>query len=398
MAPSAFFNEKEDAVATIKKLQFKTATTILFGIALLSVIARVVLKLLHRRKFSLDDYILFVGTACLIAGTGVLFYDFEYLYLGPAIQADPTLMSQLDSDSLRMLVNNEIKHLDAFFPLLWTTIFCVKFSFLAFFRSLIDNMKTITIYYRVTIALSVVSWAYIFCEPFIICPHSGAASVSCFQSPNTQLYAALIGTGTVMDSLTDLLIVSIPILILRRTRLKLRQRVAVGAFLCLSICMVIISIIRSSKIYGPPGVPIDTTWVIFWVHIEASSAVVMVSLTAFRTIFNQKKEERDRRERLKRPSNSWRKLASFRRKKPETTQATDNVLPSVPRATLTGLRTFIGGHNHIASLDTPSAAPSAFLDLESNEELAITALPHPQTELDGESWPTKPEWVHTSSP
>src|SRR4051794_10310411 len=112
------------------------ATNIFFSIAILSVIGRVGLKIYHRRNFRPDDYIMFFGTASLITATGVLYSQFDNLYLGPALQADPSLILELDADDINNLINNEITSVDTFYPLLWTCIFSVKFSFLAFFKQM----------------------------------------------------------------------------------------------------------------------------------------------------------------------------------------------------------------------------------------------------------------------
>jgi len=147
------------------------ATNILFGFAILSVIGRIGLKVHHRRNFRPDDYIMFFGTAALITATGVLYSQFDNLYLGPALQADPSLILELDAEDINDLINNEIVSVDTFYPLLWTCIFSVKFSFLAFFKQMVDAMESLKIYYRATIVMTGLVWGFVVCTPFIICPY-----------------------------------------------------------------------------------------------------------------------------------------------------------------------------------------------------------------------------------
>ena len=164
---------------------------------------------------------MFFGTACLITATGVLYSHFDTLYLGPALQADPSLILYLDGNEINQLVHGEIISVDTFYPLLWTCIFSVKFSFLAFFKQLVDAMHSLRLYYRITIIFTVLVWGYVVCTPFIICPYFGwssgkrisldmhtypyAGAVQCFQNPNTRLYVGLIVSGTVLDIITDLM-------------------------------------------------------------------------------------------------------------------------------------------------------------------------------------------------
>lgn len=61
------------------------------------------------------------------------------------------------------------------------------------------------------------------------------------------------------------------------------------------------TIVRSAKIHGPGGL-IDIRWAVYWVHIEASVAVIMVSLTSFRTAFNLNRTRTESRDRMLKPS------------------------------------------------------------------------------------------------
>lgn len=70
--------------------------------------------------------------------------------------------------------------------------------------------------------------------------------------------------------------------------MKRKQQLGLGIFLCLSVIMTIIAIIRISG-YRFHGVgirgSIDSTWAFFWLYLEACVAVIMSSITAFRSLF-----------------------------------------------------------------------------------------------------------------
>lgn len=70
--------------------------------------------------------------------------------------------------------------------------------------------------------------------------------------------------------------------------MKPRQQLGLGIFLCLSIMMMVIAIIRMSG-YRFNGIglsgSIDTTWAFFCLYLEACVAVIMASITAFRSLF-----------------------------------------------------------------------------------------------------------------
>ena len=53
---------------------------------------------------------------------------------------------------------------------------------------------------------------------------------------------------------------------------------------CLSIFMIAMSLIRGTDQKTSAGT-VDLVWLLFWLQMEACVAVIMVSLTAFRTLF-----------------------------------------------------------------------------------------------------------------
>ena len=103
--------------------------------------------------------------------------------------------------------------------------------------------------------------------------------------------------------------------------------------------MIMIAIIRISGF-----VNFDMVWVIFWHQVEGAVAIIMVSITAFRSLLGiqaLKAREKKKMERswfLHRP----RLLARYF-KKDTHEESKSQQLPSIPGATLTGMRTFING-------------------------------------------------------
>lgn len=120
----------------------------------------------------------------------------------------------------------------------------------------------------------------------------------------------------------------------------LSRKIGLGAFLCLSVAMALIALVRVSA-YRIEGQS-DASWNLFWQYIEACIAIIMGSATAFRTLFvgenlrktPEKKLSYSIRLRVLRKN----KLTS---EKSDWEDAYGRHLPTVPSATLSGLRTFI---------------------------------------------------------
>lgn len=136
----------------------------------------------------------------------------------------------------------------------------------------------------------------------------------------------------------------VPVVLLWKAKITLRQKSLIGFFLSLSMCMIIIALVRISGVRTHRDV-IDVQWLLFWNEVEATVATIMVSVTAFRQLIGLKaldaREGRDR---------SWYSYHNYHRRLPfrsskkslgkgwETGQP-----PPIPGATLTGVRTLIRG-------------------------------------------------------
>jgi hypothetical protein len=88
-------------------------------------------------------------------------------------------------------------------------------------------------------------------------------------------------TCPVLDGITDLMVISIPILVLRQSQLKTLTKIGLCTFLCLSTVMIICAILRASMIHYRGA--IDGPWQTFWLHAEACIAVTMASITVYKS-------------------------------------------------------------------------------------------------------------------
>lgn len=128
--------------------------------------------------------------------------------------------------------------------------------------------------------------------------------------------------------------------------MKLRQKLVLSVFLCLSFAMIVVAIIRISP-YHSRRVR-DVTWLLFWQHIEGCIALIMASVTILRTAFVTAGHKRDEKKK-KEPSYSIRQrlMAKIKRDRSDDLEDTELDLPTIPRATLTGMRTFIHRNNRL---------------------------------------------------
>jgi len=104
--------------------------------------------------------------------------------------------------------------------------------------------------------------------------------------------------------LTAHIVVSIPIRLLWNLQIPLRKKIILGIMLSLSAVMIVVAIIRTALAPLPNGV-IDTSWLVFWTGMEAMVAIIMVSLTAFRSLFHGEDSSYGRKKGSGNSGGSW---------------------------------------------------------------------------------------------
>ena len=143
-----------------------------------------------------------------------------------------------------------------------------------------------------------------------------------------------------MDLSTDLLVLSLPIALLWRVQINLRQKIGLGLILCLSLVMAMAAITRIAGVRLSGGA-VDIIWLIFWQQQECSIAVIMFSVSAFRPFFVSTQSGNGPPKHPK-TSSYWRKRILHRRLASDE-DTSEKALPQIPSPTMTGMRTMIEG-------------------------------------------------------
>ncbi|KAK7992598.1 hypothetical protein PG988_001392 [Apiospora saccharicola] len=245
----------------IRMSNFQMALGSLFALASVTFFGRITIRIWSRRRIYLDDGLLILGYITLTLTTGIFYKRARIIYLIFALMRGDEVVVLVASQEIQDVFNQTYWSF-CYITFIWTTIYMVKLSYFAFFRTLLSRMP----------------------KPLISCPHFGANTSKCF--PMLPISGALLSftywIGPVLDALTDAAIVSIPILVLRKSQMALLTKLGLAVFLCLSLFMLACSIIRAAGMYYHGT--LDTPWGVFWCHAEACIAVLMASITAYRTV------------------------------------------------------------------------------------------------------------------
>ena len=283
----------------------QATSSVFFGLAIVTAIVRIGVRLYYFRKFFTDDYFLLLALASLIAC--------QYLYLTVTVPGIVNLIPEMSKSHMHTNPEEKAKQLElsnVAQMLIWVTVFAVKFSFLFHFRQLIERVPWLRAWWWtvfgicLTLAATNIPW------PWIVCPYPASQiQVKCLEDrPYASKAHAILVFNIVADIVSDclsmsvqhthivlevtsltVLVISIPWVILRRARISFHQKFNILVVLSLSIFMIAIALVRAVTSGNS-----EEQWM-FWLQIEPSVAVTAASCMLFRTLFVVTPRSRDRR-------------------------------------------------------------------------------------------------------
>ena len=276
---------------------------LMMGVAILTAGARTYLRIKKFRRVTVDDGLLTLAVCFLVVSVSVTYQATSMAYWSTYVNlhlAEPP-MGWPD-----MIISFSIMdNISTIFG--WGAIFIVKISFLMFLRSLTTRVRLVHHWWWFVFIVILMSTPVTMFLGFYICPNFTPSSISTLPSAPVEgnhglTHSENCGTNVVprqitfltincvLDILSDTLILTIPCWLLFKVKIRRRRKIALGTVLCLSIFMVIVAIIRVAldriQLSNGNTAP-DTPWLCFWTNVEGAVAIIMVSLTAFRSMLGQ---------------------------------------------------------------------------------------------------------------
>ena len=135
---------------------------------------RVAVKLHAQGLLQLDDWFLIFACLCLTGATAVLNWGIPAIYQILQLTIDPVHAEFLaDPKALKVWYHQSTY---AYTTLSWATIFAAKFSYLWFFRRLVDRLRPLVIYWRVVVTVTAVGAQLCILQAHISCPRMDSRS------------------------------------------------------------------------------------------------------------------------------------------------------------------------------------------------------------------------------
>ena len=137
---------------------------------MVTVTARTAIRLSQQRRLFADDGFLLVAVVFLVASMAVLWHQLDEMYVAEALVTNTATFVVITGNWMDQLFWF-LKISDAFLVLSWTSVMAVKFSFLFFFRNLIDRVRGMKRYWYVVLAISTAVWIFGCGAVFAPCPY-----------------------------------------------------------------------------------------------------------------------------------------------------------------------------------------------------------------------------------
>ncbi|KAF2686160.1 hypothetical protein K458DRAFT_471604 [Lentithecium fluviatile CBS 122367] len=326
----------QDHVGRIHKQAFVGSTSALFAIAVIAVIARISIRITIQKQFAIDDGILILGLCTLIAAFVVMHVqviDRMYITVALGNQTPGVVPPGNTIQDIMQLGYDFHKWVTITLMLSWCSIMAAKFSFLAFFWKLIDRVHGMKVYWWAVFILNVGVLGYGASVYYLACPlFNDPRSLECPTGAGKQRLLAHSVSQLALDILGDLL---------SKIRIRKGQKVALLFSLGLTAFMIVITIIRVSGLIKDGHV--DTIWEIYWLALSGEVGIFMAAAIAFRSFFVTRGQSQAWTP--PRKESGWFSSAFSKGSRKRGNNDLDTGygagLPDIPRAHLTGIRSFI---------------------------------------------------------
>lgn len=162
-------------IVTVEADQNQTGVGILYGTAILAAAMRMTLRVHYHQRLFLDDVFLLIACAALTAAIPVLYKGIVSLYFIQEIACGGLSLvkvSQLQLSGIKTDAEVHSYQVLRFTheALIWTAIFSVKFSFLSFFRQIVDRIQSLMLHWKVVGVMNIVACTFCVCFSFMECP------------------------------------------------------------------------------------------------------------------------------------------------------------------------------------------------------------------------------------
>ncbi|KAI9878023.1 MAG: hypothetical protein M1830_002143 [Pleopsidium flavum] len=318
------------------RVDSQTFVGILWGgtaLSLCFLIFRIFVRIKCFRRVYTDDFLVLAAWLMLLASAVIWQSQQTPMYAQFALAAGQVIPTPEFLADEATFLHTEVATIFLFYTCLWS----VKLSFLIFFHRLGQNVSGLKVWWWCVLGFTIATWAtcigdiqyrcllgsleYIFVE----CTGPGALS---FQWSTLHYNCAV-------DVITDVMIITIPVLMLWNVRISWRRKLALIGIFSLTVIVIIFSIVRVAVVTSTTT-QADISWLYMWSNIEMAVSVIVACLASFRQLFVKSEQAGHMRE--SENLSFWRRglFSSFRSPNPKSSSGSGSFF--WPRGLLSSFR------------------------------------------------------------
>ena len=148
---------------------YQATQGIFFALAVILAVLRITMRLYKFHRIYADDGFLIVAMAALISSHGLTFSSLADSYsFAHTFEAELPL-----SPETRERTTRTATYTTTSLVLAWITIFAVKLSFLYYFRTLVQRLPRLMIWWQIVLIVCIPVAVVSICATFIVCPYLG---------------------------------------------------------------------------------------------------------------------------------------------------------------------------------------------------------------------------------
>ncbi|CAG8946930.1 unnamed protein product [Penicillium salamii] len=254
----------------------------LTAISFLFVVFRVYVQFTSFRRLFIDDFLVISAWIIILTAAIIWHVKGKVLYELYAISAGT---KPLTPDFLPRY-NVFMRYNAPFQILFYTGLWCIKFSFMAFFYRLSSKVKKFRIWWFVVLFCTAAVYIASIGDIEYKCSLGGLEYIitQCPQLHHIHYENRSFWANAAGDILTDLMILSIPFIVLWNTRISLRKKLVLLGMFSMTVGIMISAIIRVA-VGMKYDRQINIDWLCFWSFVEVDIAIIVSCVPSLRQLF-----------------------------------------------------------------------------------------------------------------
>ncbi|KAJ4293391.1 hypothetical protein N0V90_008674 [Kalmusia sp. IMI 367209] len=230
-------------------------------------------------RFFSDDLFALLAWLCATGIGALAIYSSDAMYYTIRLTLEPIDPEDIDPNTL-FIVRKFSYGIVISFMLMYTSLWCVKLSFLLFFYRLGPRLiRNIKWHWWGVAVFTLAAYAATFATYPYMCSFGSYEQVSspyCTAEQNMSFVNMKVNTA--LDVTTDVLIVTIPLNILWRSKIPRRQSLALGGVFSLVLVTITFAIVRATVSTVGVTKQMDSPWVLVWSSAEANIAIIVACI------------------------------------------------------------------------------------------------------------------------